>query len=291
MTKKALLVGINDYAPVGKRGPDLKGCINDVRDMAHTLNALEIIPQQYNSLHILTDSNATKMNILNELKWLIKDAKENDLLIFYYSGHGSQILDINGDEIDKQDETLCPHDFKTAGMIVDDDLREFFTTLPIGVNLEVILDCCFSGTGTRELNVLESIPEDKRMTYRYLEPSLEHSYFLDTDPIIPRRKILQPGAGEKKIVITPELNHVLWTAANDRQTSSEDLVNGVYRGIFTYCFCKVLRRTNGVITRRKLASLVRADVKRMGYSQILQLESPKDNINERVFGLKINLTK
>jgi hypothetical protein len=33
MAKKALLVGINDYAPVGAGGPDLRGCVNDVRDM------------------------------------------------------------------------------------------------------------------------------------------------------------------------------------------------------------------------------------------------------------------
>ncbi|NLB07436.1 MAG: caspase family protein, partial [Desulfobulbaceae bacterium] len=31
MANKALLVGINDYAPVGPGGPDLRGCVNDVR--------------------------------------------------------------------------------------------------------------------------------------------------------------------------------------------------------------------------------------------------------------------
>lgn len=40
MTKRALLIGINDYAPVGVGEPDLRGCVNDVRDMAHTLNVL-----------------------------------------------------------------------------------------------------------------------------------------------------------------------------------------------------------------------------------------------------------
>ena len=37
MTKKAVVVGINDYAPIGAGGPDLNGCINDARDMANTL--------------------------------------------------------------------------------------------------------------------------------------------------------------------------------------------------------------------------------------------------------------
>gem|GEM_PF-4030710 len=37
MTKKAFLVGINDYSPVGTGGKDLNGCVNDVCDMANTL--------------------------------------------------------------------------------------------------------------------------------------------------------------------------------------------------------------------------------------------------------------
>jgi metacaspase-1 len=37
MSKKAFLVGINDYAPSGPNGPDLRGCVNDVEDMADTL--------------------------------------------------------------------------------------------------------------------------------------------------------------------------------------------------------------------------------------------------------------
>jgi hypothetical protein len=44
MTKKALLVGINDYSPVGTGGPDLNGRANDFKVMEHTLNALSIVP-------------------------------------------------------------------------------------------------------------------------------------------------------------------------------------------------------------------------------------------------------
>ena len=37
MAKRAVVVGINDYAPIGGGGPDLRGCVNDARDMANTL--------------------------------------------------------------------------------------------------------------------------------------------------------------------------------------------------------------------------------------------------------------
>ena len=32
MPAKGLFIGINDYAPTGPGGPDLRGCVNDVRD-------------------------------------------------------------------------------------------------------------------------------------------------------------------------------------------------------------------------------------------------------------------
>ena len=95
MARKALLVGINDYAPVGAGGPDLRGCVNDVRDMANTLNALGIVRATPGTMHILTDARATRANILNELRWLIQGAKRGDVLVFHYSGHGSQVVDLS----------------------------------------------------------------------------------------------------------------------------------------------------------------------------------------------------
>lgn len=132
MTKKALLVGINDYATAGAGGPDLRGCVNDVRDMANTLNVLHIVPATPGTMQILTDARATKTAILNGFKWLIKGAKKGDVLIFYYSGHGSQVVDVSGEELDRKDETICPHDFATAGMLKDDDFRALLTGLPAG---------------------------------------------------------------------------------------------------------------------------------------------------------------
>jgi metacaspase-1 len=64
MTRKALLVGINDDAPAGPGGPDLHGCVNDVKDFANTLGGLSIVPILPASIRILTDRNAARENIL-----------------------------------------------------------------------------------------------------------------------------------------------------------------------------------------------------------------------------------
>ena len=91
--------------------------------------------------------------------------------MFHYSGHGSQVIDVSGDEPDGKDETICPHDFATEGMILDDDLRKVFSSLPAGVHLDVILDSCHSGSGSREFSALATTPEDQSVSYRYVESS------------------------------------------------------------------------------------------------------------------------
>lgn len=283
MTKKALLVGINDYSPVGAGGPDLRGCVNDVKDLAHSLNALGIIPASPRTMRILTDRRATRAAILEGLKWLVKGAKKGDTLVFHYSGHGSQVTDVSGDEIDGKDETICPHDYASAGMIKDDDFHSIFKGLAAGANLDVILDSCHSGTGTRELGAIAAATEEQQVTYRFIEPPLDYGFFLDSDPTIPSRGILKPQSGEREVVLVPGLNHVLWAGCRNYQTSAEASIAGVYRGIFTYCFCKALRRAGAGVTRKKLDALVSADIRRMGYSQVPQLEGTKASITEKVF--------
>ncbi|MBV5304294.1 MAG: caspase family protein [Chlorobium sp.] len=283
MAKKALLVGVNDYAPVGAGGPDLRGCVNDVRDMANTLSVLGIVPSSPTTMRILTDSRATRANIMAGLKWLTTGAKAGDVLVFYYSGHGSQMIDVDGDEPDGKDETICPHDFATAGMIKDDDLRKAFTTLPAGVNLDVILDSCHSGTGTRELAALASTDEKVSVNYRFVEPPIDWGFFLDANPSLPVRGILKPKKGEKDVSIAAGLNHVLWAGCRDNQTSAETSIGGVYRGVFTYNFCKVLRGAGVTITRKRLDSQISTNIKAMGYAQVPQLEGTVASVAEKVF--------
>lgn len=284
MTNKALLVGLNDYAPAGPGGPDLRGCVNDVRDMAQTLNALGLVPPSPRFMRILTDMRATCSNILEGVKWLLAGAVKNDRLILYYSGHGSQMLDLAGEEGDQRDETLCPHDYATAGMIKDDDLRSILGGLPPGVNLDVIFDSCHAGTATRVLDALEAAPEEQMVAYRYIEPPLDYGYFLDANPTAQVMRILRPeSATARELVMVPGLNHVLWAACRDYQTSAEAPIGGAWRGVFTYCFCRALRRVGPGITRRRLDGLVSADVRALGYSQVPQLEVSGASVDESVF--------
>ena len=40
-------------------------------------------------MNIITNSDATKVNILDAIDWLDEKEDKNDVSIFYYAGHGS----------------------------------------------------------------------------------------------------------------------------------------------------------------------------------------------------------
>lgn len=138
--KTALCIGINDYPGTNN---DLSGCVNDANDWASLLSSKGFTVKK------LTNKNATRVGILNAMKNIIDNAKKGDIVLFTYSGHGTYVLDENGDEPDGTDECFCPYDIDTKGPITDDELFELFNSKEKGVKLVLISDSCHSGTVAR----------------------------------------------------------------------------------------------------------------------------------------------
>ncbi|KAK4480644.1 hypothetical protein RD792_013722 [Penstemon davidsonii] len=145
--KKAVIVGIS-YRNTRR---ELKGCINDAKCMKYML--INRFKFSESSILMLTEEETdpyripTKHNIRMAMFWLVQGCKSGDSLVFHYSGHGSQQRNYTGDEIDGFDETLCPLDFETQGMIVDNEINATIVRpLPTGVKLHTIIDACHSGT-------------------------------------------------------------------------------------------------------------------------------------------------
>ena len=121
VTKKALLVGISTYKNLpyfsrfhGKRFENLKGAVDDVRIMKEALKAHFDFREE--GIRTLVNGEATRESILRAFEdWLIKGTREEDLALFYFSGHGTQVLDDNGDEEDGYDEALCAYDVVLGG--------------------------------------------------------------------------------------------------------------------------------------------------------------------------------
>jgi hypothetical protein len=188
-TKKALIVGINYVGTAD----ELNGCINDAERIASSLVG-------FKTTTMLTDytlMKPTKYNVLLELAKMLHGAVSGDCLLFTFSGHGSQVFDITGDEADGKDEGLFTID---SALIVDDELSmiiKFY--LKPGVTLFVLTDCCHSGTVTD-------------LKYNYID-------YLENLKSVESRG-----------------NVIMISGCRDEQTSADAYINGKSQGAMTWAF-------------------------------------------------------
>ena len=299
--KKALLVGINRYPDPGN---ELKGCVNDVRQMADTLKGRYGFAGDRN-LRILTDARATTKAILDGLAWLTAGASPGDSLVFHYSGHGSQVPDRNGDETtDRLDEILCPYDLDWDHPLTDDDLAAACANVPQGALLTVILDCCHSGTGLRDFALSGKLHYPASLTRA---ANLEHSgcaiprgNFVRPCGILPsdapaRHRFLPPPEPPHPVPPRPRrparrfgvsvtcTNAVLIAACRDDQTSADAWIDGGYHGAHTYHLCRTLASGPRDLTYRALVSATGTALSRAGFDQVPQLEGPSHLLVDPVF--------
>ena len=148
--KRALVIGISEYAPGVNQ---LRGPREDARNMEKLLK--DSMGYQAAEIKVLIDRQATRENILRTMQeWLVDQTAPGDDVLFYFSGHGAQRPDQNGDEADGYDETLVPTDVRVekdgtaSNMITDDEIEQILSRLE-GRHSKVIIDSCHSGTVTR----------------------------------------------------------------------------------------------------------------------------------------------
>ncbi|CAN0229943.1 unnamed protein product [Pylaiella littoralis] len=143
---KSLLIGINYTGQQGQ----LNGCHNDVEMMKEYITSHGYSVKGPDCKVLMDDDvhgQPDHSGILAGMRWLVADAEAGDSLFMHYSGHGGSVKDTSGDEADNMDETMVPVDYKSSGQITDDViLKELVMTLPEGVTLTVVMDCCHSGS-------------------------------------------------------------------------------------------------------------------------------------------------
>lgn len=128
--KRALIVGINDYAEA-----PLQGCIHDATEIHSRLSRHGDGSPNYDS-YLLTSSSrvVTRMVLLDKLKALLLEPAES--AVFYFSGHGSSNL-LGGylitQEARRPEEGLAFHDLQS--MVMRSPIPE----------VTLILDCCYAG--------------------------------------------------------------------------------------------------------------------------------------------------
>ena len=165
--KLALLVGINRYQY--PEIPRLSGAVNDVKTMQKLLTTRFGFPQE--NVLVLTDVQATRAAILRAFReHLVARTKDpgDEVVVFHYSGHGSQRATNDPRAENGWYETIVPHDSGRENHpnadIIDYELGNLFNELRANTRLiTFILDSCHSGDATRDIDQAREAPRDPRL--------------------------------------------------------------------------------------------------------------------------------
>lgn len=230
----ALLVGINNYESV----PKLKACVSDVEQVNEYLKNWANKEQINYCPLLLTNDNAKRHSIINGFRQHLCKAKADDLVVFYFSGHGGQedaakvFLDV---EYDKKLETIVAQDSRNphgVSDIADKELRYLIREVAQNEpHILTIFDCCHAGTNTRH--------PVKRLSGYTTERNW--SQFIFSDKYKTEQDFVNAGGTNKAL---PEGNHIQIAACEDLELAYEYQGSG----IFTKALLQVLTDTKGAVS-------------------------------------------
>lgn len=267
-TKRALLVGLNRYKYPDQVSP-LEGSINDVEDVKALLIGKFEFPSE--NVLVLKDEQATHAGIIAAIQnHLIAPAQKDDIVVFDYSGHGSQ-MQVSGNKISGMDETLVPYDSRDpAGKVFDisgSELHGLLQQLAAKTkNITFILDSCHSGTlirGDRGGLRVRGISADVRKP-----------------PAPPPNAAVERGIGQ--IAADSPVKCAFIAAATSRESAFEHYVDGKNRGALSYYLCRQLRMAGAGVTYRDVMDSVTGNVTASYPAQHPQLEGVE--ADQFVFG-------
>lgn len=247
---RAILVGISKY-PFAPPTAQLASAAGDAQRIRKLIIDLGwFAPGEITELY---NREATADAIGAAIRRTIAETQPGDRVLFYYSGHGTQAKDRDGDEPDGLDEAIVAADYGVqpknaadrpeSGILIDDELGALLDGLA-GRDLTVILDSCHSGTATRSA---EANPE----------PDVLPRFIALGDRGATRDR---PQTASEPPMIAQATGRTVWSAAAPAQVAWEDRKGG----IFTQAFITGLRdraadtNRNGVITNAELLDYTRA---------------------------------
>ncbi|RYP58042.1 hypothetical protein DL770_010520 [Monosporascus sp. CRB-9-2] len=260
----ALLIGVDFYQrgesrqtqesqPVSLQ--NLKGCVNDVRDIEGFLATRFGLNDPY----VLTSSPSSKPNIPQELSQklptyknikesfakIYEDAHPGDLFFFYFSGHGARLRPIGASPAGRQtDPSLMPMDYccgqpAVRGWELNNWLRRLYGKK---VQIIVCLDSCYSGGSWRD-GVIIRTPDNWEPP-----PNLPVDEISETEHAETHGTFCESNSRDSDLDESWDINptdFTLMAACKRNQTAEERPIDGQMRGVFTYYLVSYLRQNLG----------------------------------------------
>ena len=202
---RALLIGVGRYAQFEEKLNGVSLDIGMMREFVHLMGF------KSHEIKVLEHEHASAANVYNAIEnWLINGVRADDRVLFYFSGHGSQIPDENDDEDDQFDEVLLLYDTVLAekrgqqtlnGVLLDDHLNHMLARMK-SRNILVILDACHSGSATKRMQLSSRSFQtgQAKVKYFYYSPLLEAAGGSGSFDLMKPRAI--PGSESHYVAIT-----------------------------------------------------------------------------------------
>lgn len=266
----ALLVGIDEY--IGSVAP-LQGCVNDIIAVKEYLEGRVSTDGYQLHLRTLLNQDATRQAIIDSFRQHLCQATSEDVVLFYFAGHGSQedapeefwVL-----EPDRVDETLVCYDSRLAGSwdLADKELAKLIGEVAEkNPHITVIMDCCHSGSGTRgDLEVETAVrkaPIDRR------KRPLDSFIFSLADQLSASHSPKENPTGWT----LARGKHIFLAACRDSELAKEYNGDGQRRGAFSYFLLDSLKKANGSLSYRDLFKRANALVRSKVTAQSPQIEA------------------
>ncbi len=278
--KKALLVAIGNYPK--ESGFRKISSLNDIDILKSTLVSLGM---EDKNIVVLVDSQATKLKIKATIEKIIQELiKAGDIFYFHFSGHGQQVQDLNGDEIDGYDESIVPYDarseyvegvYEGQNHIIDDELGILLDKIrkklgPTG-HLVTCIDACHSGTSTRNIGISRGV-----------DVALASPEFLKKKGSKPKElsQMESRPADESKMA-----SMVSFFASMANQLNYEILAeDGQNYGALSYAFSKSIREISSGSSYQQLFDRIKIHIQAYNSSQIPEAIG---TLSQEIFGGKI----
>jgi len=174
--KWALLIGISKYP---KNSTCNWGDLAGHKSVDSTLSVLSRKGFSGEKIMTVTDAQATKQGIETAFANLTRQINPGAVVYVYFSMHGQQIPDDNGDEgpdnldeclipfdcplySEKKDKCPFPDDYNGSRHLRDDEIGELLTSLRKKMGsagqVMLVMDACHAGTGTRNTSGKDNNP-------------------------------------------------------------------------------------------------------------------------------------
>ena len=244
--KRALIVAIGKY-PVESGWPTISSD-NDVTLIKSSLKKQGFSDQ---NIAVVVNEKATKVEIENALNALANRTQAGDIVVFHFSGHGQQVTDTNGDEVDGSDEALVPYDAgktnkkgaQQAGThLLDDELNLLLGSLRTKAGSKgdvlVFIDACHSGTGTRGAEKMDTTAVYRGTNEVYIIPGFEKEKKSSGDKTVFEEEL--PVSRGTSTALSPLL---ILSACSAEQQNKEYAEAGKGYGSLSYALSKVLSKS------------------------------------------------